>query len=231
MEPTELREFRARIGKAIRRLREEEGISAQYLAKVLRVTQPTVSRIESGTSSISSEKLCFLSKTFNRPIAYFIGEQSPISYDEVDILYAGLAYYGATQIKYKRTINVPQHYKTYTDFLNIALNSVEESRIAAALATTLYFQAAKNNLPIVRIITTLRHKLLISNLRKLIWLVIDSYSQITQRGNNKKLAIGKLTELNLEIEKEYGNQLPNPRIASIDKDYVAEFINNSSYHG
>lgn len=231
MEPTELREFRARIGRAIKRLRDEEGISAQYLAKVLRVTQPTVSRIESGTSSISAENLCFLSKTFNRPLAYFIGEQSPISYDEIDILYAGLAYYGATQIKYKRTINVSEHYKTYADFLNVALNSVEESRIAAALATTLYFQAAKNKLPIVRIITTLRHTLLISNLRRLIWFVIDSYSLINQKDNNKKIAISKLTELDQEIEKEHGKQLPTPRVADIDRDYVAEFINNSSYHG
>ena len=137
MEPVDVREFRGRIGRAIRKLRQEEGISASFLAKVLGVTQPTISRIENGTTSISAEKLCFLARSFNRPLSYFVGEQSPVHYDEDDILRAGLVAYGGTHLKAKRTISVEKYYRTYADFLNAALNEVGDARFAAALATTL----------------------------------------------------------------------------------------------
>src|SRR3989338_9068623 len=99
MESFQAREFRNRIGSAIKRLRKEEKISAAFLAKVLKVTQPTISRIEAGTSSIPAENLCFLASTFNRPLSYFVGEQSKLVINEKDIIRAGLVFYGARHLK------------------------------------------------------------------------------------------------------------------------------------
>jgi len=227
MEPIELREFRNRIGKAIRRLREEEGISALYLSKVLGVTQPTVSRIENGAASIQAEKLCFLARTFNRPLQFFIGEQSPIIYDENDILRAGLVYYGAHHLKSKRTINVREHFKSYADFLNSALNFVDDTRFAAALATTLYYQAAKSKLETTRILTTVQNKRLVGNLQTLLVLVRDSDFYIKRPEKEKKQAIQQINNLCAELDKEHGHEIERSLVAEISEDYVAKFINAS----
>lgn len=164
MEPTELKEFRARISKAIRKLRGEEKISAQFLAKILAVAQPTISRIENGTTSISAEKLCFLAKSFNRPLSFFIGEQSPVAYDGEDILNAGLAFYGATHLKSKRIINIQDYYRTYSDFLNDVLKFSDDTRFITALGTTIFIQALKNNLKPLHIISTVTNVRLLARL-------------------------------------------------------------------
>jgi transcriptional regulator with XRE-family HTH domain len=158
MEPIELKEFRARIGRAIRKLRGEEKISAQFLAKVLAVAQPTISRIENGTTSISAERLCFLAKCFNRPLSFFIGEKNPATYSDDDILNAGLVFYGATHLKSKRSVNVQDYYRTYSDFLNDALKFGNDTRFMAALGTTIFIQALKNNLKTLHIVSTVTNE-------------------------------------------------------------------------
>lgn len=227
MEPIEIREFRNRIGRAIRELREEEGISAHYLAKVIGVTQSTVSRIENGTTSISAEKLCFLAKVYNRSLSYFVGEKSPISYDEDDILRAGLVFYGASHLKAKRTISVTEYYRTYADFLNAALKSVDDARFAAALATTLYQQAIKNKLDLNRIITTIQNKRLLSNLRRILLILIGSEFRINRPVSEKEKVNNKLNKLLSELESEYRTDLTKDLVAEVSSDYVARFINAS----
>lgn len=228
MEPIEVREFKNRIGRAIRNLRKEEGISASFLAKVLGVTQPTISRIENGTTSIAAEKLCFLAKSFNRPLAYFIGERSPIIYDHEDILRAGLVHYGARHLKSKRTINIKEHYKTYADFLNAALSEIDDPRFAAALATTLYHQAATNKLKPNRILTIIQNKRLIANLQALLFILNDIYIKSrTKHGERVQRKLSKLTD---ELEKTYGIIYSEAIIARIDGLYVSNFINESLSH-
>lgn len=227
MEPIEIREFRNRIGRAIRELRKEEGISAHYLAKVIGVTQSTVSRIENGTTSISAEKLCFLAKVYNRPLSYFVGEKSPISYDEDDILRAGLVFYGASHLKAKRTINVTEYYRTYADFLNAALKSVDDARFAAALATTLYQQAAKDKLDLGRVVTTIQNKRLLSNLRRILLILIGSEFRINRPVSEKEKVENKLNKLLSELESEYRTDLTKDLVAEVSSDYVARFINAS----
>ena len=227
MEPIEVREFRSRIGKAIRKLRDEEGISANYLAKTLGVTQPTISRIENGITSLSADRLCFLAKIFNRPFTYFIGEQRSIVYEADDILRAGLAFYGARQLKSKRTINVWEHYKTYADLLNSALNAASDARHAAAIAATLYQQAAKGTLEATRIITTIQNKRLIASLRSIINLIVDSQPHIQRPETEKVRVAQRILELKNELENEYGLDIGKSDIANISPDYVASFINES----
>ena len=202
MEPIETREFRSRIGRAIRNLRKEEGISAQFLAKVLDVTQPTISRIENGTTSIAAEKLCFLAKSFNRPLSFFIGEQNPILYDEEDILRAGLVFYGAKHLKCKRIIDIQEYYRTYADFLNAALAEVEDPRFAVALATTLYRQTAEGQLKITKIVSTVTHERLISNFKALIDLIFRAEQDVKRPSRERKQVLSTLKELESAFKKE-----------------------------
>lgn len=226
MEPTEIREFRGRIGRAIKRLREEEGISAQYLAKVLRVTQPTISRIESGASSISAENLCFLSKTFNRPLAYFIGEQSPIAYDETDVLRAGAVQYGATHLKAKRTIDIKEHYRTYEDFLCAALYEVNDPRFASALATTIYAQAAKDSINDLRVVTSIKHVLLARYLLSMIQFIRKALPNIKRPSFEKEKVSRALEDLRNEIVQKF-DASPADHLPIKGSDEVALFINES----
>lgn len=228
MEPVEVREFRNRIGKAIRKLREEEGISAQFLAGVLGMTQPTISRIENGNTSIAAEKLCFLARSFNRPLSYFIGEQSPLLCDEDDILRAGLVFYGAKHLKSKRTIDIREHYRTYADFLNAALTEADDPRFAAALATTLYQQAAENKLKCTKIISTVQHEKLISNLKALIQIICDAESDIKRPPREKENVLKKISGLSKELGTDI--QYTKSIYAQINPKYLAAFINESLGH-
>ena len=226
MEPIELREFRSRIGRAIRTLREEEGISANFLAKVLGVTQPTISRIENGTTSITADKLCFLAKSYNKPLSYFIGERSPILYDHDDILRAGLVYYGARHLKSKRTIDIQEHYKTYADFLKDSLSEVDDPRFAAALATTLYCQAFKGKLNENRIISTVQQKRLIANLEALLVTVINNFYIKAQLKEGERIQ-KRLRNLLNEITKAYGDNRSDALVAHIEDLYLVNFIKES----
>lgn len=229
MEPIEIREFRNRIGRAINKLRKEERISAQFLAKVLGVTQPTISRIENGTTSISADKLLFLAKSFNRPLSFFIGEQSPLLHDENSILKAGLVFYGARKLKSNRTINILDHFRTYADFLNTALTEADDSRFAAALATTLYQQAALNKIKPTKIIAALQHEKLTANLKTLIKIINDAEPDIARPSREKEIALKKLSDLNRELQTDvpYSKSI----IDSLNPKHLAEFINESLGHG
>lgn len=224
VEPVEIKLFRARIGKAIKRLREEERISAKFLANVLSTTQPTISRIESGAASIAAEKLCFLAKTFNRPLSFFIGEQSVIINSEDDVLKAGLVHYGAKAIKSKRTIDINDHYRSYPDFLNAALSEVEDPRIAAALATTLFKQALDNNLNITKILTTVQHERLLTNLGAIIRSINDARFNINIPEKAKEQALNKLNAIFSQAEG--GVDLARATVAELSPSYLGRFINS-----
>ncbi|MFH1829611.1 MAG: helix-turn-helix transcriptional regulator [Pseudomonadota bacterium] len=226
MEPIEIREFRGRIGRAIRKLREEEGISASFLAKVLGVTQPTISRIEHGTTSISAEKLCFLAKSFNKPLSYFVGEQSPILHDEEDILRAGAVFYGARHLKSK--IGIPGRVKSYAEYLEGALKEVSDPRFAAALATTLYNQAAQDNAGATQILSRVQNEWLLANLEVLIRTTLDAIPLIKRPSREKKRAEKNIQKLLDEFQGRYKDKISaSASFAKVDPSYAAEFINAS----
>lgn len=227
MEPVEVREFRNRIGRAIRKLRTEEGISAQFLAGVLRVTQPTISRIEAGTTSIAAEKLFFLAKSFNRPLSYFIGERSSIHYEEDDILGAGLVRYGAHHLKSKRTIDIAAYYRTYADFLNAALSEVDDARFAAALATTLYHQAAEGKLKSTRISSTVQHERLRLNLLILIERILETRFFIRRPSRERDRALRILARLTDDLRSDGAIDMGKATVANLSTATIANFINES----
>lgn len=231
MEPLELKEFRARIGRAIRKLRGEEKISAQFLAKIIAVTQPTISRIENGTTSISAERLCFLAKSFNRHLSFFVGEQSPVTYNNKDILSAGLVFYGATHLKSKRNINVEDHYRTYSDFLNDALKSGNDTRFIAALGATIFIQALKNHLNPLHIISTVTNARLQSRLYQIAEIVSNACPFIEGIAASEiKRAKTKIQVLISELFKEIKNgDIFRNEISefNITPQEVARFIDES----
>lgn len=226
MATTEIREMRARIGRAIRKLREEEGISAQYLAKVLGVTQPTISRIESGATSIAAENLFFIAQSFNRPIAFFVGDQSPAVQDAQDVLRAGLAQYGATHLKAKRNIDIKQHYKTYEEFVNAALYEANEPRFAAALATTIYEQAAKGRINVLRLTTAVKHDLLARYLLSLVMFIRKALLKVKRPTREKQKVARTIETIHNELAKKYGPS-PATNFPIKSSDEVALFINES----
>jgi transcriptional regulator with XRE-family HTH domain len=227
MESIDVKKFRNRIGRSVRQLRREEGISAQFLAKVLGVTQATISRIENGITSITADKLCFLASTYNKPLSYFIGEQSPIFYDEEDILRAGAVFYGATHLKSKRTINIQNYYRTYSEFLNAALKEVTDTRFTAALATTLYQQSLHSKLNFARLLSTIQNERLIANLFVLIDLISNGQSDINRPKKEKETTIERITKLKEEFAKDHTIDISKSTVSKINPNYVADFINES----
>jgi len=53
------------ISQKVKKLRKQKGISQQELAKLLRVSRPTVSQVESGERKISADELVKLAEIFN----------------------------------------------------------------------------------------------------------------------------------------------------------------------
>lgn len=203
MEPVELKTYRARIGKAIRSLRASQGLSASAVAKILGVTQSTVSRIENSAASLSAEKLCLLARSFNQPLSFFVGEQSPVVQSEEDIIRAGLVQYGATHLKAKRTIDIREHYANYETFLNAALYEVSDPRLAAALATTLYQQAAANKLNILRATTSIQHVELARYLLNLLELLRKAIPKVERPSRERERVARVLGKLKAEVENHF----------------------------
>lgn len=226
METKEIRALRSRIGSAIRKLRQEERVSTSYLAKVLGVAQSTISRIESGTLSLPAEKLCFLAQSFNRPLSFFVGEQNPTAYSNEDILRAGLVQYGAAHLKAKRTIDVREHYKTYEEFLNAALYEVSDPRFAAALATTIYSQAAQNKINPIRIVAGLQHRELARYLLALLWFLKKALRNVKRPSLERKRVECVVKKLEEEIGRQCDTVQASP-FSLKSSDDVSLFINES----
>jgi transcriptional regulator with XRE-family HTH domain len=231
MEPIELKEYRARIGKAIRKLRGEENISARFLAKILGVAQPTISRIENGTTSISAGQLCFLAKSFNRPLSFFVGEQSPITYSNEDILNAGLVFYGAAHLKSKRSINIKDFYRTYSDFLNDALKAGNDTRFIIALGSTIFVQALNNNLNPLHIISTVTNARLQIRLYRIAEITSNACLFVRSVSPLKvKQARARIRTLVSELFKEIKDgDLASEEFSKIEiaPAYIAQFIDES----
>lgn len=226
METKQIKELRSRIGRAIRKLRQEEGVSTSYIAKVLGVSQSTISRIESGTLSLQAEKLCFLAQSFSRPLSFFVGEQSPTTFTSEDVLRAGLVQYGAAHLKAKRTIDVKEHYKTYEEFLNAVLYEVGDPRLAAALATTIYAQAAQNKINPIRVVAGLQHRELARYLLALLWFLKKALHNVKRPSLERKRVERVVTKLVEEIGRQYETTQASP-FSLKSSDDVSLFINES----
>ena len=57
----------------IRALREDKDLSQSQVAKIIKTTQQQYSKIETGKTDISSEKLVLLSKFYKVSVDYILG--------------------------------------------------------------------------------------------------------------------------------------------------------------
>lgn len=73
-----------KIGKIVKILREEEGITQSVLAKKLGVQVRAISQLENGKISPSIKSLEILSKFFKKPIKYFFDFNS-VSRKQADV--------------------------------------------------------------------------------------------------------------------------------------------------
>jgi transcriptional regulator with XRE-family HTH domain len=72
---------RADIGARLKEAREYLGLSQQDVATVLNLPRTAVSMMESGQRGVDSLELKALAKLYQRPIAFFTGEEETLSAD------------------------------------------------------------------------------------------------------------------------------------------------------
>lgn len=70
-------------GKRIKELRTQKNISAYKLAKDLNVSQPTISRIETGSALLSVQLLESICKYFSIPLTEFFCDETQINNDNL----------------------------------------------------------------------------------------------------------------------------------------------------
>lgn len=85
--------YKHAISKGLRELRKSRGWSQSRLARLLKVSQSWLSRIESGQASLTAEQLLLVLAEFNVAPNYFVGESKP-----ADQLQNALARFGATHV-------------------------------------------------------------------------------------------------------------------------------------
>jgi len=80
--------FTIALGDRIREARLEAGLSQAELARKANFRQSSVSKIESGNRSVSSEEILYFSYALDKPILYFFPEefQEKISLEDLTIL-------------------------------------------------------------------------------------------------------------------------------------------------
>ena len=71
----DIKEFHKEMGFKLRRLRQNEGWSQEYVGQRIHATRQTIQRYEEGMTKIPSEKIQTLAKMFNVPIGHFFGEE------------------------------------------------------------------------------------------------------------------------------------------------------------
>jgi transcriptional regulator with XRE-family HTH domain len=96
-------DFNQKIGKLIKRLREEKGISQEMLASKLEVQRTTVSHIENGSRVVSVKEIKDLSKIFNVSVETLMGMKA-----EPEVILEKKDVYLKNNKKTDMRINVPQ---------------------------------------------------------------------------------------------------------------------------
>lgn len=230
MESYSSKEYRSRIGAAVRRLRQEENISSSFLAKVLKVSQPTISRIEAGTSSIPADQLCFLAETFHRPLAYFVGGQSKLIVKEIDLIRAGLVHYGARHLQSKPGLDVSGHYPNYAILLKEALSECHDPRVANAVGVTLFHQALSHEFNATKIVATITTKKLILDLCFLSKVTSEACSFVSRYTKPQIRSVeNRLNGLIASFETEQGVLVPSSSDAlQVSARSIADSLNEGA---
>jgi transcriptional regulator with XRE-family HTH domain len=108
------------IGKTIRELREELGVSQEELASKVNLPRPAVTQIESGSRKVSADELLAFSRILNVPMERLMGLQAA---PHVSFVHEPSASYKADSLEMR--ISVPQrNLRKFRQVLLYVLNKV-----------------------------------------------------------------------------------------------------------
>jgi len=63
------------VGSAIKRVRQEKGVTARYLAKILNIAPSTLSKYESNERKIKADKLPIIAEALGVPVDVFFAQK------------------------------------------------------------------------------------------------------------------------------------------------------------
>lgn len=75
------------LGHRIRQVREDAGLSQEYVGKQLNITQTGYSYYERGEREMSLDTLDKLAGILGKPVEHFLGLDSPLDEDEAELLH------------------------------------------------------------------------------------------------------------------------------------------------
>ena len=120
------------IAFGLQKLRRERGLSQVELAKVLTVSQPTLSLIESGKGSLTAEQFLYLLQHYNLALDYFFAKKKE---DNIEAeLQNALARFGAKHLRESILTSLSLRYRDVNELILAVLSSPLSSRHIAALA-------------------------------------------------------------------------------------------------
>lgn len=126
------KEYRLGIAKRLRELRIENHWSQSKLAQLLEVSQPRLSRIESGENSLTAEQFLRILTEFNVPVSYFVG------HGDVDSqLQNALARYGAGHLFENNKVVPTKEYENLHELITQVLVSADSPRQITGIAPVL----------------------------------------------------------------------------------------------
>jgi hypothetical protein len=136
-------------------------------------------------------------------------------------------HYGARNLRCKRNIVVTDYFELYEDFLSECLKYVDDSRLAASLATTIWFHAKQNKLNERRIYTIVLDNLgyrRIYILKKILEGTLDANPLINYPKKEKEIIKKRLLAV-IDIIPKQSEQIVLD--FPIDPNAIADFINQT----
>lgn len=120
------------IASGLQKLRQERNLSQVELAKVLTVSQPTLSLIESGKGSLTAEQFLHLLQRYNLGLEFFLPDSKQDNSESE--LQNAVARFGAKHLRESASISLSSRYRNAYDLIEMVLSSPISARYITALA-------------------------------------------------------------------------------------------------
>ncbi len=157
----ELTTARRRIGDTVRTVRTQRGWSQLELARRLGISQPKLSRVESGEGSLSAEQFLLVLRLFNIDLPAFVDVD-----DHLLGLQNALVRFGATHLRHDPSVPPDPAFRRPRDCVLAVLLEPRSERLVTALSPVLVRSADALSLP------NIQHELQLAGVpHRLGWLV------------------------------------------------------------
>lgn len=101
----QLDESRQRMGARLREAREYLGYSQDEVAKVLEVSRPAITNIESGQRKVEALELNKLARLYGRTVASLLTDEEALSEAESKVAFAARALQGLSELDLKEVLH------------------------------------------------------------------------------------------------------------------------------